>query len=86
MSVITNGSQIEGDWRYFKGQFNQKWNTINEVELDVFEGDEDILLSLAMKLKEKYGMSLIQAKQELEMFLYTQNIENNEDYDIGISG
>lgn len=60
-----NWDRIEGNWKQFKGKVKTKWGELTDDELDVIEGDRDILIG---KLQERYGMARDEAEKEVAAF------------------
>lgn len=60
-----NWDRIEGNWKQFKGKVKGKWGELTDDELDVIEGDRDILIG---KLQERYGIAREEAEREVSAF------------------
>lgn len=61
----TNNSDLKTKWNKFKGQVQRNWGKLTNDDLDVIEGDKEILIA---KLQERHGMSREQAEAEVESF------------------
>jgi uncharacterized protein YjbJ (UPF0337 family) len=57
--------QIEGNWKQFKGQAQQRWGKLTDDDWDVVEGKRE---ELAGKIQERYGYERDQAEKELDEF------------------
>lgn len=60
-----NWDRIEGNWKQFKGRVKSKWGELTDDELDMIEGDRDVLLG---KLQQRYGIARDEAEKEVEAF------------------
>lgn len=60
-----NWDRIEGNWKQFKGQVKRKWGELTDDELDMIEGDRDVLVG---KLQERYGIARDEAEREVTAF------------------
>lgn len=60
-----NWDRIEGNWKQFKGRVKSKWGELTDDELDMIEGDRDVLLG---KLQQRYGIARDEAEKEVAAF------------------
>ncbi|RJR32991.1 MAG: CsbD family protein [Desulfobacteraceae bacterium] len=60
-----NWDIIEGNWRQYKGKFQEKWGELTDDEFDMIAGKRDQLIG---KLQEKYGFSRDRAEREADEF------------------
>ena len=60
-----NWDQIEGNWKQFRGQVQERWGKLTDDELDVIKGKRS---QLAGKLQEKYGIAKEEAEQQIADF------------------
>ncbi len=60
-----NWDRIEGNWKQFKGRVKSKWGELTDDELDMIEGDREVLLG---KLQQRYGLARDEAEKEVEAF------------------
>lgn len=60
-----NWDYIEGNWKQFKGKVKAKWGELTDDELDLIEGDRDVLVG---KLQERYGIARDEAEKEVSSF------------------
>lgn len=60
-----NWDTIEGNWKQFKGKIKAKWGELTDDELDLIEGDRDILVG---KLQKRYGIARDEAEKEVASF------------------
>ena len=60
-----NWDQVEGRWKEFKGNVQQRWGKLTDDELDVIEGRRE---ELAGKLQAHYGKTRDEAEQEIDEF------------------
>lgn len=58
-----NKDIFKGNWKQFKGQAKKKWGKLTDDDLDVVEGNKDIL---AGKIQERYGISKEEAEKEID--------------------
>lgn len=58
-----NWDQIQGNWKQFKGQVQQKWGKLTDDDLDVAEGKQTELIG---RLQERYGYTKEQAEREVD--------------------
>ncbi len=63
-----NWDQIEGNWKKFKGQVQQKWGKLTSDDLDVVAGKKTEIVG---RLQERYGMAKEEAEKELDEFCKT---------------
>ena len=61
-----NWDTIQGNWKQFKGQAQQKWGELTDDDLDTAEGNRE---ELEGKIQAKYGKSKEEAKQEVDDFM-----------------
>jgi uncharacterized protein YjbJ (UPF0337 family) len=54
-----NWDRIEGQWKQYKGQVQQRWGKLTDDDLDVIEGKREELVG---RLQKRYG----QTRDELE--------------------
>lgn len=47
-----NWQQVAGNWKQFKGEIQRRWGKLTDDDLDVIQGDRQILVG---KLQERYG-------------------------------
>jgi uncharacterized protein YjbJ (UPF0337 family) len=60
-----NKDILKGNWRQFKGKVKQQWGKLTDDDLDVIEGNQDLLLG---KLQERYGWSKEEAERRFKEF------------------
>ena len=60
-----NWDRVEGNWKTFKGQVQQKWGKLTDDDLDVIEGRRDELLG---KLQNAYGVSREEADRQIRQW------------------
>ena len=65
-----NWDRIEGNWKTFKGQVQQKWADLSNDDLDKIEGKRT---ELAGRLQARYGYQKDQAEREIDNWLKTIN-------------
>lgn len=58
-----NKDTFEGNWKQFKGKAKKQWGKLTDDDLDVVEGNADIL---AGKLQERYGITKEEAKKQID--------------------
>ena len=58
-----NKDTFEGNWKQFKGKAKKQWGKLTDDDLDVVEGNKDIL---AGKLQERYGITKEEAKKQID--------------------
>lgn len=54
-----NWDRIEGQWKQYKGQVQQRWGKLTDDDLDVIDGKREELVG---RLQKRYG----QTRDELE--------------------
>lgn len=57
-----NKARIEGNWLELKGKAQQKWGKLTDDDLDVIEGERNML---AGKLQQAYGMAREEAERQI---------------------
>lgn len=60
-----NTDILQGKWKQFTGQIQQKWGEISNDELQAINGNREQFLG---KLQEKYGIAKDEAEEELKKF------------------
>ena len=65
-----NWDRVEGNWKQFKGQVQQKWGKLTDDDLDVIEGKRT---ELAGRLQERYGYAKHEAEKNNDSRLKTDN-------------
>ncbi|MEH6830210.1 CsbD family protein [Sulfitobacter sp.] len=61
-----NWDTIQGNWKQYKGQAQQKWGELTDDDLDTAEGARE---ELEGKIQAKYGKTKEEAKQEVDDFI-----------------
>ena len=61
-----NWDRVEGNWKTFKGQVQQKWGKLTDDDLDVIEGKRT---ELAGRLQERYGYAKDEAEKNIDTWL-----------------
>jgi uncharacterized protein YjbJ (UPF0337 family) len=65
-----NWDRVEGNWKQFKGQVQQKWGKLTDDDLDVIEGKRT---ELAGRLQQRYGYAKDEAEKNIDTWLNTTN-------------
>jgi uncharacterized protein YjbJ (UPF0337 family) len=65
-SVTMNWDRVQGNWKQFKGQAQQKWGKLTDDDLDVIEGKRT---ELAGRLQERYGYAKDEAEKNIDTWL-----------------
>ena len=60
-----NKDIFKGNWKQFKGKAKKNWGKLTDDDLDVVEGNADIL---AGKIQERYGISKDEAKKQIDEY------------------
>lgn len=60
-----NKDIFEGNWKQFKGKAKKQWGKLTDDDLDVVEGNADIL---AGKIQERYGITKDEAKKQIDEY------------------
>ncbi|OLS03811.1 CsbD family protein [Tissierella creatinophila] len=60
-----NKDIFEGNWKQFKGKAKKNWGKLTDDDLDVVEGNSDIL---AGKIQERYGITKDEAKKQIDEY------------------
>jgi len=63
-----NTEQLTGQWKQIKGAAKQKWGKLTDDDLNVINGQRDILIG---KLQERYGFMKEEAREKADEFLKT---------------
>lgn len=58
-----NKDILKGNWKQLKGKAKKKWGKLTDDDLDVADGDKDLL---AGKIQERYGVSKEEAIEEID--------------------
>ena len=53
---------FKGNRKQLKGNVKKQWGKLTDDDLDVIDGDKDILIG---KLQEKYGMTVEEAEKKV---------------------
>jgi uncharacterized protein YjbJ (UPF0337 family) len=61
-----NWDRVEGNWKQFTGQVQQKWGKLTDSDLNMIEGKRT---ELAGRLQERYGMAKDEAEREIDNWL-----------------
>lgn len=65
-----NWDRVEGNWKTFKGQVQQKWGKPTDDDLDVIEGKRT---ELAGRLQQRYGYAKDEAEKNIDTWLKDVN-------------
>ncbi|HSN65395.1 MAG TPA: CsbD family protein [Fusibacter sp.] len=60
-----NESILKGKWKQIQGNVKKQWGELTDDDLDVIEGDAQILSG---KIQEKYGKTKEEADEEIRAF------------------
>ena len=58
-----NGDRIEGQWKQFKGQAQQRWGKLTDDDFDVIQGKREELVG---KVQSLYGKKKDDAEREVD--------------------
>jgi uncharacterized protein YjbJ (UPF0337 family) len=61
-----NWDRVEGNWKQFKGQVQQKWGKLTNDDLDVIEGKRK---ELAGRIQQRYGLAQDEVEREIDSWL-----------------
>jgi uncharacterized protein YjbJ (UPF0337 family) len=61
-----NWDRVEGIWKEFKGNIQQKWGKLTNDDLQVIDGKRN---ELAGRLQQRYGYAKDQAEREIDTWL-----------------
>jgi uncharacterized protein YjbJ (UPF0337 family) len=64
-----NKDTFRGQWTQLKGEVRKKWGKLTNDDVDVIEGDAQILIG---KLVERYGRSREEFEREVEDWMVEQ--------------
>jgi len=64
-----NESILKGKWKQIKGNVKKQWGELTDDDLDVVEGNAEILSG---KIQEKYGKTKEMADDEIREFEKSQ--------------
>jgi len=74
-----NRETLRGNWNQLKGRVRRQWGKLTDDELDVIQGDQEILIG---KIQERYGRSREEAEQEVRDWLEGDEfLGRSESYD-----
>ena len=65
-----NWDRVEGNWKEFKGQVQQKWGKLTNDDLDVIEGKRT---QLSGRLQHRYGVAKDEAERQIDSWLKRVN-------------
>ncbi len=57
-----NWDRIEGNWKQFKGQVQQRWGDLTNDELDKIEGKREELIGI---IQNRYGIARDEAERQV---------------------
>ena len=60
-----NWTQVEGNWKQFKGKVKEQWGRLTDDQLDVIGGRRDQLIG---KVQEAYGVGKEEAERQIKSF------------------
>ena len=63
-----NWDRIEGNWKMFKGQVQQKWGDLTNDDLDRIEGSRTELVG---RLQARYGLARDEAERQVDSWTDT---------------
>jgi uncharacterized protein YjbJ (UPF0337 family) len=69
-SEAMNWDRVEGNWKEFKGQVQQKWGKLTNDDLDVIEGKR---MQLSGRLQQRYGVAKDDAERQIDSWLKSVN-------------
>jgi uncharacterized protein YjbJ (UPF0337 family) len=69
-SEAMNWDRVEGNWKEFKGQVQQKWGKLTNDDLDVIEGKRT---QLSGRLQQRYGVAKDEAERQIDSWLKRVN-------------
>jgi uncharacterized protein YjbJ (UPF0337 family) len=69
-SKTMNWDRVEGNWKQFKGNVQQKWGKLTDDDLDVIEGKRT---ELSGKLQARYGYAKDEAEKNIDTWLNSVN-------------
>lgn len=61
---------FKGNWNQFKGMTKKQWGKLTDDDLDVIDGEKDILIG---KLQERYGITKDEAKKQINEHKWNRN-------------
>lgn len=60
-----NTEDLKGKWTQVKGNVKKQWGKLTDDDLDVIEGNTDILVG---KLQERYNISEAEAREQVNSY------------------
>ena len=66
--IKMNVEQLEGKWKQFKGQIQQKWGHLTDDDMRIIAGKREVLIG---RVEERYGLAKEKATAEVDGFLKT---------------
>jgi uncharacterized protein YjbJ (UPF0337 family) len=64
--------KVEGNWKQFKGQIQQKWGHLTDDDLEGISGRRE---QLEGKIQERYGIEWVEVKKEVDHWLKGDTVE-----------
>ncbi|NLF64990.1 MAG: CsbD family protein [Chloroflexi bacterium] len=61
---------LKGNWNKFKGRVKEEWGDLTDDDLTQIEGSRDVLIG---KIQERYGLTKLEAEQEVADFIERQD-------------
>ena len=61
---------LKGNWNQFKGRVKEEWGDLTDDDLTQIEGSRDVLIG---KIQERYGLTKLEAEQEVADFIERQD-------------
>jgi len=65
-----NWDRVEGNWKTFKGQVQQKWGKLTDDDVSVIEGKRS---ELSGRLQQRYGVAKDEAERQIDTWLKSVN-------------
>jgi uncharacterized protein YjbJ (UPF0337 family) len=65
-----NWDRVEGNWKQFKGQVQQRWGKLTDDDLDVIQGNQTELAGL---LQERYGYAKDETQRQIDSWMKSIN-------------
>jgi uncharacterized protein YjbJ (UPF0337 family) len=65
-----NWDRVEGNWKTFKGQVQQKWGKLTDDDVNVIEGKRS---ELSGRLQQRYGVAKDEAERQIDTWLKSVN-------------
>jgi uncharacterized protein YjbJ (UPF0337 family) len=71
-----NWDQLEGKWKQYRGQVQEKWGKLTDRDVDVIDGKRQQLVG---KIQEYYGIAREVAEEQADEFVKSLKAEDTRE-------